>query len=51
MNKQKKIVRIICLILAFLMVAGVATMGITLLVSTLAGPETEQSDSHEGHNH
>ena len=51
MNKPNKSTRILALILAFLMVAGVATMGITLLVSTLAGPETEQSDSHEGHNH
>ena len=43
--------RIFCAFLAFLMVAGVATMGITLLVSTLGGADTEQSDSHEGHNH
>lgn len=50
MNKQKKSTRILALILAFLMVAGVATVGITLLVSTL-GPDTEQSDSHAGHNH
>ena len=52
MNKQKKSVRIICLVLAFLMVAGVATIGISLLASTLAsGNDTEQSESHEGHNH
>lgn len=52
MNKQKKSVRIICLVLAFLMVAGVATIGISLLASTIAnGNDTEQSDSHAGHNH
>ena len=51
MNKQKKTVRIICLILAFLMVAGVATIGISLLAQTLGGAETEQTDSHAGHNH
>ena len=51
MNKQKKTVRIICLILAFLMVAGVATIGISLLANTLNSPDTEQSDSHAGHNH
>ncbi len=50
MNKQKKTVRIICLILAFLMIAGVATIGISLLAQTLA-PETEQTDPHAGHNH
>ena len=43
--------KVFVLILAFLMVAGVATLGITLLVSTLAGPETEQTDPHAGHNH
>jgi hypothetical protein len=51
MNKPNKSTRILALILAFLMVAGVATLGITLLVSTLAGPETEQTDPHAGHNH
>ncbi len=55
MNKQKKSVRIICLILAFLMVAGVATIGISLLASTLASKndttQTTTTDSHEGHNH
>lgn len=33
MNKQKKAVRIICLILVFLMLLGVATLGISLLAS------------------
>lgn len=52
MNKQKKTVRIICLILAFLMIAGVATIGISLLAQTLGGgAETEQTDPHAGHNH
>ena len=52
MNKQKKSVRIICLILAFLMVAGVATIGISLLASTLSSEnDTQQTESHEGHNH
>lgn len=52
MNKQKKSVRIICLILAFLMVASVATIGISLLVSSLGHDhDTEQSDPHAGHNH
>lgn len=52
MNKQTKTVRIICLILAFIMLAGVATAGISLLAQTLGGGnDTEQSESHEGHNH
>jgi hypothetical protein len=42
MNKQKKIVRIICLILAFLMVAGAATIIISLLASV---------GGHAGHMH
>lgn len=50
MNKQKKTVRAICLILAFLMVASVATIGISLIVGALA-PDTEQTDPHAGHNH
>lgn len=36
MNKQNKTVRIICLVLAFLMVAGVATMAISLIAQALA---------------
>lgn len=52
MNKQKKVTRIVCLILAFLMVAGVATVGISLIADALSGGhDTEQSESHEGHNH
>lgn len=42
MNKQKKIVRIICLVLAFLMVAGAAAIVISLLAS---------AGVHAGHNH
>ena len=45
---QRKSVRLIAIILAALMVAGVATMGITILVTALSGNETTQSD---GHNH
>ena len=41
MNKQKKIVRVICLILAGLMVIGAATRVISLLAST----------GHAGHVH
>lgn len=57
MNNQKKIVRIICLFLAFLMVAGVATIGISLIADALNGndPDTHQTthanDDHAGHNH
>lgn len=52
MNKQKKTVRALCLVLAFLMVAGVATIGISLIVEALRPePETQQTDSHAGHNH
>jgi ABC-type Na+ efflux pump permease subunit len=46
-NKQKKSVRLIALILAGLMVIGVATIGISLLASTIAnGNDTHQ---HQGH--
>ena len=51
MKNQKKTVRIVCLILAFLMVLGVATIGISLIVDAINHPETEQSDDHAGHNH
>ena len=34
-KKKKKLVRIVCLILAILMVAGVAYTGISLLVAAL----------------
>ncbi len=50
MKNQKKTTRIIALILAFLMIAGVATIGISLLAQTLSA-ETEQTDPHAGHNH
>lgn len=49
---QRKSVRLIALILAALMVAGVATIGITLIVGAItSGNETTQSDPHAGHNH
>lgn len=51
MNKQRKTVRIVCLILALLMVIGVATIGISLIADAINGPETEESDPHAGHNH
>ncbi len=41
MNKQNKVVRVICLILAGLMVLGAATIIFTLLAST----------GHAGHVH
>ena len=46
-NKQKKSVRLIALILAGLMVIGVATIGISLLASTIANG----NDTHQGHTH
>ncbi len=51
-TQQRKSVRIIALILAGLMVIGVATIGISLIASTLGhGNDTVQSESHDGHNH
>ena len=49
---QRKSVRLIAIILAVLMAASVATIGIGLLVDVIANSnDTTQSDSHEGHNH
>lgn len=35
-NKQKKLVRIICLILALIMIAGVAYTGVSMFMAALA---------------
>jgi flagellar basal body-associated protein FliL len=48
---QKKSVRIIALILAVLMVAGVATIGISLIAAAIGSNDTTQSDPHAGHDH
>ena len=46
-TKQKNSVRIIALILAFLMVAGAATV----IFSLFASLGQDSHDDHEGHNH
>ena len=35
-NKQKKLIRIVCLILALIMIAGVAYTGVALFMAALA---------------
>ena len=46
-TKQKNYVRVISLILAFLMLAGAATV----IFSIFGSIASEEHDDHEGHNH
>ena len=41
----------VSLILAVLMVAGVATIGISLIAAAIGSNDTTQSDPHAGHDH
>lgn len=46
-TKQKNYVRVLALILAFIMLAGAATVIFTLIGNI----GSEEHDEHEGHNH